>query len=47
MAFNDYMNITGQHQGLSSVGCSSQESIGNKCQEGRRDEIRVLSFNKK
>jgi type VI secretion system Hcp family effector len=44
MANHGYMTITGKAQGLISRGCSSQESIGNKCQDGHQDEIMVLSF---
>ncbi len=45
MASHGYMTITGNKQGLISAGCSSQESIGNKCQAGHRDEIMVLALN--
>lgn len=38
------MSITGTQQGLISAGCSTQDSIGNKCQLDHRDEIMVLSF---
>lgn len=31
-------------QGLISSGCSSQDSIGNKCQVGHFDEIMVLAY---
>jgi type VI secretion system Hcp family effector len=44
MANNGYMSITGKIQGLISAGCSSQDSIGNKCQMGHADEIMVLSY---
>ena len=44
MANNGYMTITGKAQGLISAGCSSQDSIGNKCQSGHIDEIMVLSY---
>lgn len=44
MASHGYMTITGRQQGLISAGCSSHESIGNKCQTGHLDEIMVLSF---
>lgn len=44
MANHGYMSITGQKQGLISAGCSSHESIGNKCQIAHVDEIMVLSF---
>lgn len=45
MANHGYMIVTGSQQGLISAGCSTQESIGNKCQTAHRDEIMVLSFN--
>jgi type VI secretion system Hcp family effector len=45
MANPAYMTLTGKAQGLISAGCSTQDSIGNKCQAGHRDEIMVLSFN--
>ena len=38
------MSITGKKQGLISSGCSSQDSIGNKCQIGHFDEIMVLAY---
>lgn len=44
MASHSYMTITGKTQGLISANCSTQNSIGNKCQEGHRDEIMVLSY---
>lgn len=44
MANHGYMTITGKAQGLISAGCSTQESIGNKCQTGYADEIMVLSY---
>ncbi len=44
MAHPSYMTITGRQQGLISAGCSSQDSIGNKCQTTHLDEIMVLSF---
>jgi len=44
MAMHGYMTITGKQQGLISAGCSTTESIGNKCQTAHRDEIMVLSF---
>ncbi|CAM3460982.1 type VI secretion system protein [Pseudomonas floridensis] len=44
MANYGYMTITGKVQGKISAGCSSPESIGNKCQTGHLDEIMVLSF---
>lgn len=44
MANHGYMTITGKTQGLISAGCSTQTSIGNKCQAGHADEIMVLSY---
>ncbi|MBD8601842.1 MULTISPECIES: Hcp family type VI secretion system effector [unclassified Pseudomonas] len=44
MANHGYMTITGKAQGLISAGCSTQDSIGNKCQAGHTDEIMVLSY---
>lgn len=44
MANHGYMTITGKTQGLISAGCSTQESIGNKCQTAHTDEIMVLSY---
>ncbi|PPA01507.1 type VI secretion system tube protein Hcp, partial [Pseudomonas sp. MWU12-2312b] len=44
MASQSYMSITGKRQGLISAGCSSQRSIGNKCQLGHQDEIMVLAY---
>ncbi|MBX8490167.1 Hcp family type VI secretion system effector [Pseudomonas cichorii] len=44
MANHGYMTIQGKIQGSISAGCSSEESIGKKCQMGHRDEIMVLSF---
>lgn len=43
MANHSYMTITGKTQGLISAGCSTQESIGNKCQNGHTDEILVVA----
>ncbi|MDF3840687.1 Hcp family type VI secretion system effector [Pseudomonas citronellolis] len=43
MANHGYMTITGKVQGLISAGCSTQDSIGNKCQAEHADEIMVLS----
>jgi len=45
MAYHGYMTLKGNRQGLISAGCSSEDSIGNKCQLNHRDEIVVLSFN--
>ena len=44
MANHGYMKITGKAQGLISSGCSTQDSIGNKCQTAHKDEIMVLSY---
>lgn len=44
MANVSYMTITGKKQGLISSGCSSNPSIGNKCQMGHEDEIMMLSY---
>ena len=44
MANHGYMTITGKAQGLISAGCSTQDSIGNKCQAAHTDEIMVLSY---
>lgn len=44
MANHGYMTINGRVQGLISAGCSSQDSIGNKCQTAHTDEIMVLSY---
>lgn len=44
MANHSYMTITGKTMGLISAGCSSQDSIGNKCQDDHFDEIMVLSY---
>jgi type VI secretion system Hcp family effector len=44
MANHGYMTITGMKQGLISASCSTQASIGNKCQAGHADEIMVLSL---
>ncbi|MEG1041009.1 MAG: Hcp family type VI secretion system effector [Pseudomonas sp.] len=45
MASYGYMTITGKTQGLISAGCSTQDSIGNKCQAAHTDEIMVLALN--
>ena len=44
MANHGYMTISGKTQGHISAGCSTQNSIGNKYQSGRADEIMVLSY---
>ena len=43
MATHSYLSITGNTMGLISAGCSTQDSIGNKCQAGHTDQILVLS----
>lgn len=44
MANAIYVKITGHKQGLISSGCSTYDSIGNKFQNGHRDEIFVIHF---
>lgn len=44
MASHGYMTINGKTQGLISSGCSTQSSVGNKCQIAHRDEVMVLSY---
>jgi hypothetical protein len=44
MANQGYMTIKGEKQGVISAGCSTQNSIGNKCQTAHTDEIQVLAF---
>lgn len=44
MVYHSYMSITGQKQGLISEGCSSEASIGVKCQPDHLNEITVLSL---
>ena len=44
MANHGYMRMTGNIQGLISAGCSTQQSIGNKCQTAHMDEIMGLSY---
>ncbi|CDH00288.1 putative haemolysin co-regulated protein (Hcp-like) [Xenorhabdus bovienii str. feltiae Moldova] len=39
-----YLSLKGKKQGLISAGCSTPESIGNRYQAGREDEIQVLSI---
>ena len=43
MANNSYMTLSGVNSGLMSAGCSTPDSIGNKCQAAHIDEIMVLS----
>ncbi|WP_274719797.1 Hcp family type VI secretion system effector [Xenorhabdus bovienii] len=38
-----YLSLKGKKQGLISAGCSTPESIGNRYQAGRENEIQVLS----
>lgn len=44
MAYHGYMSIKGRSRGLISAGCSTIDSIGNRCQSAHVDEIMVLSF---
>lgn len=44
MANHGYMSITGKRQGLISAGCSSLNSLGNKCQNDHEDEIMILAY---
>lgn len=39
-----YLTVKGNKQGLISAGCSSYESIGNKYQDGHKDQILVYSI---
>ncbi len=39
-----YLKLTGIKQGLISAGCSSADSIGNKCQLAHEDEIFVYEL---
>ncbi|MFJ3456632.1 Hcp family type VI secretion system effector [Scandinavium goeteborgense] len=39
-----YATITGNKQGLISAGCSTLDSIGNKCQKGHEDQIFIFEF---
>ncbi|MDU9404494.1 Hcp family type VI secretion system effector [Pseudomonas sp. zfem004] len=43
MAYLSYLSINGDRQGLISAGCSTEASIGNRCQAGHTDEVLVLS----
>ncbi|WP_110971659.1 type VI secretion system tube protein TssD [Pseudomonas huaxiensis] len=45
MANHSYLSITGKKMGLISAGCSTQASIGNKCQVGHTDQILILALN--
>lgn len=45
MANHSYLSITGKKMGLISAGCSTQASIGNKCQAGHTDQILILALN--
>ncbi|WP_114196056.1 Hcp family type VI secretion system effector [Edaphovirga cremea] len=40
-----YASVKGKKQGLISAGCSSLDSIGNRCQIGHEDQIQVLGLN--
>lgn len=44
MASVGYMTIEGNEQGLISAGCSSEASLGSKCQTDHLDQILVLSL---
>ncbi len=44
MANMIYLTLTGNKQGMMSNGCSSIESIGNKCQMAHIDQIQLLAF---
>ena len=44
MAHHGYLSITGERQGLISAGCSTQASIGNRCQSDHTDEVMVLAM---
>lgn len=39
-----YLIIEGKQQGLISRGCGTVDSIGNKCQEGKEDEIIIIEY---
>lgn len=39
-----YLTIEGKQQGLISRGCGTVDSIGNKCQEGKEDEIIIIEY---
>ncbi|MBD2786401.1 type VI secretion system tube protein Hcp [Xenorhabdus sp. DI] len=42
MSYLIYLSLKGKKQGLISAGCSTPESIGNRYQAGREDEIQVF-----
>ncbi|NRN28776.1 Hcp family type VI secretion system effector [Photorhabdus heterorhabditis] len=44
MSYLIYLSLKGKKQGLISAGCSTPESIGNRYQAGREDQIQVLSI---
>ncbi|MQL49018.1 type VI secretion system tube protein Hcp [Photorhabdus khanii] len=44
MANMIYLTLKGKKQGIISAGCSTIESIGNKSQIGREDQIFVIEF---
>ncbi|WP_274714703.1 Hcp family type VI secretion system effector [Xenorhabdus bovienii] len=44
MSYIIYLSLKGKKQGLISAGCSTLESIGNRYQAGREDEIQVLNL---
>lgn len=39
-----YASINGIKQGLISAGCSTLDSIGNRCQKGHEDQAYILAF---
>jgi type VI secretion system Hcp family effector len=39
-----YASINGKRQGLISAGCSSLDSIGNRCQAGHENQVQVLTI---
>ncbi|CAI1695892.1 TPA: Hcp family type VI secretion system effector [Serratia fonticola] len=39
-----YASINGIKQGLISAGCSTLDSIGNRCQKGHEDQLYILAF---
>lgn len=45
MSFVTYLSLEGNKQGLISKGCSTADSIGNRYQLGREDEIQVIGTN--
>ncbi|MCS6724965.1 type VI secretion system tube protein TssD, partial [Proteus mirabilis] len=45
MSFVIYLRLEGSKQGLISKDCSTADSIGNRYQLGREDEIQVIGTN--